>query len=45
MIGAFAAKEIFVAQMGIVYSIGDADKGTRGAARGPGARLQPARRA
>jgi ferrous iron transport protein B len=30
MIGAFAAKEIFVAQMGIVYSIGDADKGTEG---------------
>jgi len=28
MIGAFAAKEIFVAQMGIVYSIADADKGT-----------------
>jgi ferrous iron transport protein B len=28
MIGAFAAKEIFVAQMGIVYSIGDADKGS-----------------
>ena len=30
MIGAFAAKEIFVAQMGIVYSIADADKGTDG---------------
>ncbi|HEX7506462.1 MAG TPA: ferrous iron transport protein B [Polyangia bacterium] len=30
MIGAFAAKEIFVAQMGIVYSIADADKGTEG---------------
>ena len=28
MIGAFAAKEIFVAQMGIVYSIADAEKGT-----------------
>jgi ferrous iron transport protein B len=28
MIGAFAAKEIFVAQMGIVYSIADVDKGT-----------------
>jgi ferrous iron transport protein B len=28
MIGAFAAKEIFVAQMGIVYSIADGDKGT-----------------
>lgn len=26
MIGAFAAKEVFVAQMGIVYSIADADK-------------------
>ncbi len=30
MIGAFAAKEIFVAQMGIVYSISDAEKGTEG---------------
>jgi ferrous iron transport protein B len=30
MIGAFAAKEIFVAQMGIVYSIADVDKGTDG---------------
>ena len=30
MIGAFAAKEIFVAQMGIVYSISDADKGSEG---------------
>jgi len=30
MIGAFAAKEIFVAQMGIVYSIADADKGSEG---------------
>lgn len=30
MIGAFAAKEDFVAQMGIVYSIGDADAGTDG---------------
>jgi ferrous iron transport protein B len=30
MMGAFAAKEIFVAQMGIVYSISDADKGTAG---------------
>lgn len=28
MIGAFAAKEVFVAQMGIVYSIADADQGT-----------------
>ena len=26
MIGAFAAKEVFVAQMGIVYSIEDADE-------------------
>jgi len=30
MIGAFAAKEIFVAQMGIVYSISDTDKGSEG---------------
>jgi ferrous iron transport protein B len=30
MIGAFAAKEVFVAQMGIVYSIADAEKGTDG---------------
>ncbi len=30
MMGAFAAKEIFVAQMGIVYSIADTDKGTAG---------------
>jgi ferrous iron transport protein B len=30
MIGAFAAKEIFVAQMGIVYSIADGDKGNEG---------------
>lgn len=28
MVGAFAAKEIFVAQMGIVYSIADAEKGS-----------------
>jgi ferrous iron transport protein B len=28
MIGAFAAKEIFVAQLGIVYSLGDTDKRT-----------------
>jgi ferrous iron transport protein B len=33
MIGAFAAKEIFVAQMGIVYSIADADKGSEGLRR------------
>ena len=33
MIGAFAAKEIFVAQMGIVYSIADADKGSDGLRR------------
>jgi ferrous iron transport protein B len=26
LIGAFAAKEVFVAQMGIVYSVGDADE-------------------
>ncbi|MDY0045256.1 MAG: ferrous iron transport protein B, partial [Syntrophales bacterium] len=26
LIGAFAAKEVFVAQMGIMYSVGDADK-------------------
>lgn len=30
MIGAFAAKEIFVAQMGIVYSIADAEKSSEG---------------
>jgi ferrous iron transport protein B len=30
MIGAFAAKEVFVAQMGIVYSIADAHQGTDG---------------
>ncbi|MDP9190391.1 MAG: ferrous iron transport protein B [Acidobacteriota bacterium] len=30
MIGAFAAKEVFVAQMGIVYSIGDVEAGVGG---------------
>lgn len=30
MIGAFAAKEVFVAQMGIVYAIGDAEEGADG---------------
>ncbi|MGC4115020.1 MAG: ferrous iron transport protein B [Myxococcales bacterium] len=30
MIGAFAAKEVFVSQMGIVYSIADATEGTEG---------------
>jgi ferrous iron transport protein B len=30
MIGAFAAKEVFVSQMGIVYSIASADEGTEG---------------
>lgn len=30
MIGAFAAKEVFVSQMGIVYSIADAEEGTEG---------------
>ena len=30
MVGAFATKEVFVAQMGIVYSIGEGDKGTEG---------------
>lgn len=30
LIGAFAAKEVFVAQMGIVYSIADADRGAEG---------------
>lgn len=30
MIGAFAAKEVFVAQMGIVYSIGDVQEGAEG---------------
>ena len=29
MVGAFAAKEIFVAQMGIVYSIADGDQGNQ----------------
>ncbi|MBK6404663.1 MAG: 50S ribosome-binding GTPase [Holophagales bacterium] len=30
MIGAFAAKEVFVAQMGIVYSIADTEEGAEG---------------
>jgi ferrous iron transport protein B len=30
MIGAFAAKEVFVAQVGIVYSIGDGEEGAAG---------------
>jgi ferrous iron transport protein B len=30
MIGAFAAKEVFVAQMGIVYSMANAEKGADG---------------
>jgi ferrous iron transport protein B len=30
MVGAFAAKEVFVAQMGIVYSIADGEKGSDG---------------
>jgi ferrous iron transport protein B len=30
MIGAFAAKEVFVAQMGIVYSVGEADEESEG---------------
>ena len=30
LIGAFAAKEVFVAQMGIVFSLGDADEGAEG---------------
>jgi ferrous iron transport protein B len=29
MIGAFAAKEVFVAQLGIVYSVGEADENSR----------------
>ncbi len=29
LIGAFAAKEVFVSQMGIVYALGDADQGAR----------------
>lgn len=29
LIGAFAAKEVFVAQMGIVYSVGEADEGSQ----------------
>jgi ferrous iron transport protein B len=28
MVGAFAAKEVFVAQMGIVYSVGETDEGS-----------------
>jgi len=28
LLGAFAAKEIFVAQMGIIYSVGEADEGS-----------------
>lgn len=28
LIGAFAAKEVFVAQMGIIYSVGEADEGS-----------------
>lgn len=30
MIGAFAAKEVFVAQMGIVFSLGETDEGSEG---------------
>jgi ferrous iron transport protein B len=30
MVGAFAAKEVFVAQMGIVYSMGEVDEGSAG---------------
>jgi ferrous iron transport protein B len=30
MVGALAAKEVFVAQMGIVYSIGDVEAGQEG---------------
>ena len=30
MIGAFAAKEVFVAQMGVVYSLGETDEGSEG---------------
>ena len=28
LLGAFAAKEVFVAQMGIIYSVGEADEGS-----------------
>jgi ferrous iron transport protein B len=28
LIGAFAAKEVFVAQMGIVHAVGEADEGS-----------------
>ena len=35
MLGAFAAKEVFVSQMGIVYSIADAGPALREAAPGP----------
>ena len=30
MVGAFAAKEVFVAQMGIVYSMGEVDEKSKG---------------
>jgi ferrous iron transport protein B len=30
LVGAFAAKEVFVAQMGIVYSLGEADESSTG---------------
>lgn len=30
LIGSFAAKEVFVAQMGIVFSVGEADEGSEG---------------
>jgi len=30
LIGAFAAKEVFVAQLGIVYALGEADEGSEG---------------
>ena len=33
LIGAFAAKEVFVAQMGIVYALGEADEGSEGLRR------------
>jgi len=37
LVGAFAAKEVFVSQMGIMYSVGDAEEGAGQALR---ARLQ-----
>jgi ferrous iron transport protein B len=40
MLGAFAAKEVFVAQLGIVYSLGDTDEGSHEGSQGLRAALQ-----